>query len=165
MDAKDWVPIAQIASSIVAACGLLLTACGLGATAWQMRRTRIAADLQALQKFFDITNEREAALIAAAGKTEAERTYAFNEFLNFLELYAFAYNRGLFGRGSEELVRHKLADSYNVLDEVKGWHSQIERAIDTSTTMIEFRKFRESNRDEIEIRAGERKRSKDAVQH
>jgi hypothetical protein len=159
MAAKDWVEVAQVTSSIVAACGLVLTACGLGATAWQMRRTRMTADLQALQKFLDNTNEREAALTAALSKSDAERLYAFNEFLNFLELYAFAYNRNLFGAASEELVRHKLADSFNVLNEMKEWHPHIESAIDTSTTMIEFRKFRERNRAEIEQRAEERKHS------
>jgi hypothetical protein len=158
MAAKDWVEVAQVTSSTVAAFGLVLTACGLGATAWQMRRTRMTADLQALQKFFDNTIEREAALIAVHGKSEAERQYAFNEFLNFLELYAFAYNRDLFGAASEEMVRHKLADSFNVLNEAKEWHPHIERALDTSTSMIEFRKFRERHRIEIEQRAEERRR-------
>ena len=158
MAATDWVAVAQVTTSIVAACGLVLTACDSVLTAWQMRRTRMTADLQALQKFFDNTIEREAALIAVRGKSEGERQFAFNEFLSFLELYAFSYNRGLFGASSEELVRHKLADSFNVLNEMKEWHPQIEEAIDTSTTMIEFRKFRERHRNEIEQRAQERRR-------
>jgi hypothetical protein len=158
MAAKDWVEVAQVTTSIVAACGLVLTACGLGATAWQMRRARMTADLQALQKFFDNTIEREAALIAVRGKSEGERQFAFNEFLSFLELYAFAHNRNLFGASSESLVRHKLADSFNVLNQMKEWHTQIEEAIDTSTTMIEFSKFRERHRNEIEQRAEERRR-------
>jgi hypothetical protein len=147
--ASTIVQLAQVASSVCAAIGL-------GFAGYQMYTARRTANLQSLQKFYEHAIERERALLCT---DEAERRFAFNEFLQFLELYAFAHNRNLYGDASEELVRHKLADSFNVLNEVKAWHPQIENAIDTSTSMIEFRKFRERHREEIERRAEERRRS------
>jgi hypothetical protein len=154
--AKEWLETAQLVTSIVAVCALFFTAFQVYTARVVANQSRRVADLQALQKFFEHANERERALLC---ESASERIFAFNEFLNFLELYAFAYNRDLFGEASEELVRHKLADSYNVLNEVREWHPQIENVIDTSTTMIEFRRFRECHRPEIERRAEERKRS------
>jgi hypothetical protein len=84
-------------SSAVAACGLVLTA-------WQMVRTRRVADLQALQKFFESANQHEAAL-ARSGDDAQMQTHVFNEFLNFLEVYASAHNKKLFGKGGEAMVR------------------------------------------------------------
>src|SRR5438270_6410357 len=55
-------------------------------------------------------------------------------------------------------VRPESSDSFNVVNEVRDWHPHIENAIDSSTTMIEFRKFRARHRDEIERRAEERSR-------
>lgn len=145
MVSKDWLELAQIASSVVAACGLC-------ATAWQMHRTRRASDLQALQKFFDDANEREAAL--AEAQTDAARGHAFIEFMNFLEMYACAYNKRLIiGRGVREMVRHKIQDSCIELQKSPGWHPEIERANDRSTTFIELRSFVRRYKAEISRRS------------
>jgi hypothetical protein len=154
--AKDWAESAQVASSAIAACGLLLAACGLGITAWQMRRTRRTADLQALQKFSEDANKREGALADAA---DDRRLHAFHEFMNFLELYACAYNNGLvIGRGSRDIIRHKLEDSYIELEAAKEWHPYVAGALDRSTTFAELAKFIQRHRKEVDQRRAERER-------
>ena len=146
---------AQLASTIIAAIGLLLTAGGLIFTACQMRRTRRTSDLQALQKFYEDANKREAEL--ADAKTDDARIHAFNEFMNFLELYASAYNNGLVvGRGSRDIIRHKLEDSFIELDAAKQWHPHIEKALDRSTTFIELRRLIERHRAEVDRRRAEK---------
>jgi hypothetical protein len=156
--AREWVEIAQVASSIIAACGLLLTACGLGMTAWQMRRTRLTADLQALQKFSEDANKQEATL--ADAKSDDARLHVFNEFLNFLEIYACAYNNGLvIGRGSKEIIRHKLEDSYIELDAAKEGRAHIAKALDRSTTFAELTTLIRRHRKEVDRRKAERLRA------
>jgi hypothetical protein len=145
---KEWLGVAQLVSSAVAACGLVLTA-------WQMRRTRRVADLQALQKFFETANEHEAALASNSDDPEKQK-HVFNEFLNFLEVYASAHNNRLFGKGGEAMVRHKLEDSYIELDAAAGWHPLIAAALDRSTTFDELRTFVRRHRREIEARKAER---------
>jgi hypothetical protein len=108
-------------------------------TSWQMLRTRRVADLQTLQKFFEVANAQEAAL--AHESDDAKRLHAFNEFLNFLEVYASAHNKKLFGAGSEEMVRHKLEDSYIELDAAREWHPLVVAASDRHTTFRELLKF------------------------
>lgn len=152
MTLQEWL---QLAATAVAAVGLFVAARQMFLATAVADRSRRVADLQAMQKFFQDVNEREAALATAVG--DAARLHAFNEFLNFLELYAHAYNRDLFGESSEELVRHKLADSFNVLNESRDWHPQIMRAVDTRTTLIELRRFVERHRPEIDQRAQARK--------
>ena len=80
---RDWVEPAQVVSGTAAAVGLVLTAIGLFVTAYQTRRSRLTADLQVLQKFFEIADKHEYAL--AHAESEAW-TFALNEFLNFLEV-------------------------------------------------------------------------------
>jgi hypothetical protein len=145
-----------VVSSICAAIGLLLTSVGLMVNACGLSRSRRTADLQALQKFSEDANKREAALW---DEDEASRLHAYNEFLNFLELYACAYNNGLIiGRGSQEIVRHKLEDSFIELDAANDWHSHIAAALDRTTTLAEFTKFVSRHRDEIDQRKAERNR-------
>jgi hypothetical protein len=148
---KDWVEPAQVASGIAAAVGLFLTAIGLFLTASQMRRNRQTADLQVLQKFFETANKHEYELVHA--KDIDAWTYAFNEFLNFLEIHCAAYNQKQFGSGSKELVRHKLEDCYIELNRNQQCHPLIAKAVDRSTTFLEFRVFVQRNRKEIDIRA------------
>lgn len=142
--AWEWVEVAQMAGTVIAAAGLLLTAL-------QLSRTRRTADLQAIQKFSEDANKREATLVDA--KSDDERRRAFVEFLNFLELYACAYNNGLvLGNGSKDIVRHKLLDSYIELDGAKEWHPQIAAALDRPTTFSELTKLVTRHRAEIRQR-------------
>lgn len=151
MDLKDWVPLAQFIAAACAVGGLLFTAFTIG-------RSRRTADLQALQKFSDDTNAREAAL--AEAQSDGARLHAFNEFLNFLELYACAYNhRLIIGRGGKKIVRHKVIDSFIELDAAKQWHPHVGKAIDRYSTLIELRKFIKSHRKEVEQRKAERNRA------
>jgi hypothetical protein len=144
---QDWLQVAQLVSSIAATFGLFLTA-------WQFVRTRRTADLQALQKFFETASAQEAALARATD--HATQTHAFHEFLNFLEVYANAHNNGLFGAGSERMVRHKLEDSIIELLQSPGWHPVIQQALDRETTFEEIRKFRKKHEKEITARTDQR---------
>jgi hypothetical protein len=121
---------------------------------WQIGRTRRVADLQALQKFFETANAHEAALAKATDC--ANRMHAFYEFLNFLEVYASAHNNGLFGPGSEKMVRHKLEDGIIELLQSPSWHPIIQQALDRKTTFDEIRKFRKKYQKEITGRTKER---------
>jgi hypothetical protein len=150
---KGWVEVAQVGSAIAAAIGLFLTA-------YSVCRSRMVADLQALQEFLKNVTEREAALLRAP--TDDARDQAFNEFMNFLEVYAGAFNRRLFGWGSRKLVRHKLEDSFIELNESPQWKAKVQKAVDRSTTFLEFRKFVTRNRLEIDKRAAERAAAKRA---
>jgi hypothetical protein len=148
---KEWVEPAQVASGAAAAVGLFLTAFGLFLTASQMRRSRQTADLQVLQKFFETANKHEFEL--AHAKDAAAWTFAFNEFLNFLEIHCAAYNKKQFGPGCKDLVRHKLEDCYIELDRNQQCHPLIANAIDRTTTFFELRTFVQRNRKEIHARA------------
>lgn len=110
-----------------------------------------------LQKFSEDANKREAAL--AEARTDDARAHAFNEFMNFLELYACAYNNGLvIGRGSKDIIRHKLEDSYIELDAAREWHPHIVKVLDRSTTFVELTKFIHRHAKEVEGRKAERSR-------
>jgi hypothetical protein len=149
---SDWVPIAQLAGGIIAAAGLIVSSCALWFNGEQLRRSRRTADLQALQKFADDATKREASL--AEAEDDRSREHAFNEFLNFLELYSCAYNNRLFNGlvGSEDLVRHKIIDSYLELEAATEWHDQVIRALDRATTFIELKKLVGDNTGEADER-------------
>lgn len=119
-----------------------------------MQRGRQTADLQVLQKFFETANKHEYELVHA--KDVAAWEYAFYEFLNFLEIHCAAYNRKQFGPGSKELVRHKLEDCFIELDGNQHCHPMITKAIDRTSTFLEFRMFVQRNRNEIDTRAAQR---------
>jgi hypothetical protein len=127
---SDYVPYAQIGSSLAAAVGLVLTA-------WQFRRTRSVAALQSLQEFFKASNEREAALAEAQG----DKRHAFIEFMNFLEVYSAGANDGLLTGVTLELVNDKLIDSIVVLMQLGHWHDAIESSITSPITYKHLRKF------------------------
>jgi hypothetical protein len=148
MAASDWASLGGVAC---AAIGLALTALSIG-------RSRRTADLQALQKFADDANKREAAL--AEAETDDARLHAFNELLNFLELYASAYNNRLvIGRGSKKIVRHKLEDCFIELEAATAWRPHIGRAVDRFSTFDEITKSTAAHRREIEQRKLERERT------
>ncbi len=97
--------LAQIAQVV----GVIAAASAATFAGIQMMLARRAAVLQSLQEFFKIASERERALLAAASLDEKE--HAFVELLNFLEVYAAAYDGGLFGSLTKELVNDKLLDA------------------------------------------------------
>jgi hypothetical protein len=127
---SDFVPYAQIGSSLAAAVGLVLTA-------WQLWRARTTATLQSLQEFYKACNEREAALAEAEG----DKRHAFIEFMNFLEIYSAAANGGLLAGVTLELVNDKLIDSIVVLMQLGHWHKTIEGSITSSVTYKHLRQF------------------------
>jgi hypothetical protein len=127
---SDFVPYAQIGSSLAAAAGLVLTA-------WQLRRARTTATLQSLQEFFKASNEREAALAEAQGN----KRHAFIEFMNFLEVYSAAANGGLLAGVTLEIINDKLIDSIVVLMQLGHWHEVIGGSITSPITYKHLRKF------------------------
>jgi len=147
--------MAQLVSSAAAACGLFVAACQMYRARVAAEQSRRVADLQALQKFFDDVFEREAALHGASGDGATQR-HAFNDLLTFLEVYASAHNKNLFGSGSEEMVRHKLEDSVIELEAAEAWHPLIETALDRSTTFAELVKFIGRHKSEIDERKAEK---------
>ena len=142
MAAQDYVPYAQIGSSLAAAAGLCFTA-------WQMRKARTVAILQSLQEFFKASNERESALADATG----DKRHAFIEYLNFLEVYSAASNSALFAGVTRELVTDKLIDSIVVLKTAVHWHDEIERSITSVITYKHLRMFMQKHRRSVDTLA------------
>src|SRR5690606_16682339 len=105
-----------------------------------MRRNRLTIDLQVAQKFFEMANEHERKLATTKGEP-AKWRFAFNEFLNFLEINCGAYNRRQFGRGCRDIIRHKLEDNYIALQSNPNCHALVAEAIDRSSTFLELRRF------------------------
>ena len=128
-------------------------------TAWQMSRTRRSSDLLALQKFHEEASKRESALTEAKSTGEEAWRHAFIEFLNFLEVYACAYNnRLIIGRGSKDIIRHKLEDCFIEVEAAKDLHPHIAAAVDRATTFAELKKLIRDHRNEVDLRRGERAR-------
>jgi hypothetical protein len=143
------VQIAQVAAVFAATAAASLAA-------FQLLLSRRTAALQVLQSFDKAATEREAAIMAASDA--AKRTYAFNEYMNFLELYAAFCNRhGLagslltgFGR---RFVRNRLLDSVVVIERaVPETHEAIKKAIFQPGTFNELYVFVKRNKSRLKKR-------------
>jgi len=153
-----WLQVAQIVSSALAGIGLIFTAI-------QMSWMRSITGVQALQKFSDDANAREAALVKAKDDYEPW-SHAFNEWLNFLELYACAHNEKLLMGGAvRKLIGLKLMDSWIELENEKSLHDEFKKAVDRSSTFAELRKFVSSHKKEINTRKAERSESEGALEN
>jgi hypothetical protein len=137
----EYVPYAQIGSTLAAAVGLCLTA-------WQLWKTRAVTTLQSLQEFFKASNEREAALAQAEG----DKRHAFIEFMNFTEVYAAAANGRLLTGVTLELVNDKLIDSVVVLMRLSHWHEVIEASVTSPATYVHLRRFIQRHKQTINAR-------------
>jgi len=144
MYAMDWTTIAAIGQFVAAMAAVI----GLFFVGLQIKAARMTADLQALQEFFRAAADHEARL----GNTDGDEKnlQAFNEFLNFLEVSATAYNHELFQKTTKKIVYEKLRDSIVVLKENPQWHRRIEQAITSDSALEELRIFMERNRTDIE---------------
>jgi hypothetical protein len=123
----------------------------------QMLLARRTSGLQSLQSFDKAATEREAALLEAA--TDGPRhEYAFNEYMNFLELYAGACNRHLLSGSlltgfARRFVRDRLLDSVVVIERAgHELHIAIDRAIYQPGTFEELRRFAKRNRKRLAAR-------------
>lgn len=108
-------------------------------TAWQIHVAAKTNSLQSLEKFFDRVTEREHAFIAAPN--DASREQAFNEFLNFLEIYAAASNKGLVTGVAAEMIDEKIVDSFVMIELFPQWHGKLVKAITSHSTLMQLRKF------------------------
>jgi hypothetical protein len=137
--------IGQVIAAGIAAFGLIFVG-------YQTRHARKTADLQALVEFLRGVTEREDRLNA---ESNGKKRQAFNEFLNFLEAYAAADNRGLLPKTTRSIVVDKLCTSIAVIQEAPDWHGPFCEAVTSSTTFVELGKFMKRNRETINERAAE----------
>jgi hypothetical protein len=140
---KEFLPYAQVGSTIAAAVGLFING-------WQFWRSRKTTTLQQIQDFFKAMNEREAALGLA--ENDHAKEHALVEFLNFLEVYSAAVNVGLFMGVARELVCDKIIDSIVVIDGAPTWHGKIEKSITSNVTYKHISKFMRSHKRTIHAR-------------
>jgi hypothetical protein len=140
-------------AAVIAGFGLWFVGC-------QLRDARKTADLQALQEFFKGVTGQEDRFHNAS--SDEQKRQAFNEFLNFLEVYSTADNHRLFHDATRLIIVDKLCTSIAQIKEAPSWHNQVGDAVTSSTTFIELRKFIKRNRKEINDRVAEL-RSKAAV--
>jgi hypothetical protein len=124
-----WAESAQIASGICAAIGLTFVG-------WQLWRTRQARALEALQKFIEEMNRREAAL-----RDATDKRHALIEFLNFLEVYAAASRTRLVSGVAREFIDDKLIDSIVILQQSAHWHETIADSINSEIVYKYLRTF------------------------
>lgn len=144
MSLQDYVPYAQIGSTLFAFGGLIFAAT-------QIRYARRASDLKALQDFFETVTKAERHL---NDQTEARpRQRAFADLMNTFELYARAYNEKLFNKSTRSIVHDKLVDLLGILDDNDEWKVDLESFIQSPTTFSELQKFMKRNRSEIKSRA------------
>jgi hypothetical protein len=135
--APAWSALIQAISAIVAASALVFT--GL-----QWRQSRRVAVFQSLQEFYKVIVERERALLEA--KNDAEHKYAFEEFLNVLELYASALNHRMLKDPAKEFVFDKLLVSVAIIEEhLGGTGKAIEDHITSHTAYKDLRKLISAN--------------------
>jgi hypothetical protein len=130
----DWTKVAAIAQVVAT----IISGCGLFFVGYQIRLAKRGADLQAMQEFLKSATEREERLCEA--ETDEKKRHAFNEFMNFLEIYAAAANKNLLPNTARNIVVDKLCTSIAVLHGEPAWLDQIGAAIKNSTTFIEVRK-------------------------
>lgn len=149
MTAQTAVQIAQVFAAVAA----------MGAASFaavQMLLARRTSSLQALQSFDKSATEREAALLAATSD-RSKLEYAFNEYLNFLELYAGACNRHFLSGSlligfARTFIRDRLLDSLIVIERAAALHNAIERAIHQPGTFQELHIFMRRNRARLDER-------------
>lgn len=139
-DANVWAAIGQCVSAVAAVLGLWY----IGR---QLQIGRRTSDLQALQTFLKDVKEHERALLHSAGD---DKNSAFVEFLNFLEVYALAFNGKLFSGVSCEVVEQKLVDSLTIIAALPEWHPKLEMAITSQTTFLGLKRFMENHRRQLD---------------
>jgi hypothetical protein len=140
----ELLPYAQVGGTFAAAIGLFINA-------WQFWRNRKATTLQHLQEFLKAMNEREAAL--ATNKDDPpKQLHAFIEFLNFLEVYSAAINKGLLIGAAREIVCDKILDSIVAVDSMPHWHLEIEKSITSGVTYKHIRRFMKRYRRTLDAR-------------
>jgi hypothetical protein len=158
VDWAGWVKPVQVISGIASAIGLIVSSIGLllnargqRLTTLQISRSRKTTDLQVLQKFFELADERDTALTDALRNGD-DFQFPFNQLLNFLEIHCGAYNDGLFGPATREMVRHKLEDCYIEITVSDATRAFYEAAKDRHTTFEQIEAFAKRHKREIRRR-------------
>lgn len=133
----NWTEVAAIGQAIAAIAGIV----GLFFVGFQLRASRQSTDLKNLQKFFEETTNREHALFASK-ESETDQSKAFVEFVNFLEIYAAAYNKRLIGGISREQIRDQLIETLAVI-ETNTWScKKLNEAVTSRSALKELRHFK-----------------------
>jgi hypothetical protein len=140
---SDWTRISAIGQAAAAVISMF----ALVGLFFQIRMTRKAADLKALQDFVQSADDHETRLLDA--ETETKQDQAFFEFLDFLESNAGAFNDNLFPKTTKRFVKGKIRDSIATIQGIPAWHRKFEQAITTNTTFAELAKFMKRYRVDI----------------
>lgn len=144
MTIQEAVAVAPVFSAVAASIAALIAVIAVLFAGVQILLARKTATIQVVQTFDKAAAEREAALASAADANKKE--HAFNEFLNFLELYAALCNRSLVFGIANEIIRDRLIDSVIVLERAPAWHEKIDRAIYHHETFSHLRQFVQKNK-------------------
>jgi hypothetical protein len=156
---EQLIKAAPLISAVIAGISAVFSAIALGVAAHQMVQTRKTAVLQSLQEFFMTIIERERALSAASTGTP-EHTWAFEEFLNCLELYSSVLNHRMLKDPAREIVRDKIIDSVVIIQEYTNKTLiTLEEHITSEAAYIHLRKFIQLNRQLIDSRRSVRQRA------
>jgi hypothetical protein len=138
----NWNTIAAIGQAVAA----MASVAGLIFVGVQLKASVRASDREALLEFFRDITAGEAALLKS---DDADKVRHFNEYLNLLEAYATAANKGLLPRTSLTTVVDKICESLAVI-EAHGWKTQMDAAITSETTFSELSAFRKRHRKKID---------------
>jgi hypothetical protein len=147
---EEATKIAPVASALFACVAAFIAAVSAAIACLQIALARRTAVIQVLQTFDKAASDREASLSLAAD--EVTKDHAFNELMNFLELYAGICNRKLVTGLARQLVQDRLIDSVVVIERAKAWHQAIDDAVFHETTFVELRTFLRRNRKEFDKR-------------
>jgi hypothetical protein len=149
--AGDWVAetaVAQILATVFSGIGLFVSGIGLFVAAHQTRAARKSSDFETLITLESAIREREGVLLA--GDSDAKKSQAFVEFLNFLETVAAALNGKLLQKTTRTLAEDKLCSSIAAIQNSPAWYGELQRAITSSTTFMELAKFISRHRSAID---------------
>ena len=137
----DYVPYAQITSTLAAATAMSLTSL-------QLYRNRAVSTLQTLTEFLKASTERHEAFAQA---TEG-RQNAFNEFMEFLEVHSGASNGRLIAGVAREIVNDKLTDAIVLLRNTDEWRVAMKNTDGGRETYKHLRRFKKLHRKAIDKR-------------
>lgn len=144
MDASQW----SIASNVATVASAALAAFGLIWTAFTLRASTRASDLNSL---FQMTGQIAAAeaRLASSKDDPVQENADFNNYLNTLETLAAAINGGLFGRVSKRIASDRLCNDIAILMSSEWSRERIDRAVSSPETFCEMSAFNRKNRRRI----------------
>lgn len=142
--ATDIPEIWSVTAYWIQALAALFGLCFIG---WQVQQARKTSDLGTLQAFLKEVAGHERDILRS--ETAAQQEESFVAFLNFLEVYAAAFNDGLLAKSSKKVIRLKLISALATIQSLPDWHPKLEDAISSPDTFEEVGKFFKKNKKAI----------------